>query len=81
MRLGHPEARVERRPGGQEQALAPGRQQGAKGPHHAAHGIAPRLTGETSVFVQVAASDALCYEATLGTVKKADGAQFKAKAP
>lgn len=45
------------------------------------HGIAPRLTGETSVFVQVAASDALCFEATLGTVKKADGVQFKAKAP
>ncbi len=45
------------------------------------HGIAPRLEGETSVFVQVAASDALCFETTLGTVKKADGIQFKAKAP
>jgi hypothetical protein len=45
------------------------------------HGLALRLAAESSVFVQVAASDALCYEATLDNVKKADGRQFKAKKP
>ena len=45
------------------------------------YGIARRLDGESSVFVQVSASDAACFEATFGTVKKADGIQFKAKAP
>jgi len=45
-------------------------------------GITAALNGETSVTLQlVAASGATCFEAALGTVKKADGVQFKARAP
>ena len=43
--------------------------------------IGPSLAGETSVKVQVRASDAECYEATLGTIKKADSNLFKGQAP
>jgi hypothetical protein len=45
------------------------------------YGIARRLVGETSVFAQVAASDGLCWEATLGTVKKADGCSSRRRRP
>jgi len=44
-------------------------------------GITGSLQGATSATVQVLASDGLCFEAALATVKKADGDQFKAKAP
>jgi cysteine-rich repeat protein len=44
-------------------------------------GIAAALQGAGAVAVQVRTSDALCFEASLSTVKKNDGVQFKAKAP
>jgi cysteine-rich repeat protein len=46
-----------------------------------ATGAAAALAGATSATVQVLASDGSCYEAALGTVRKADGTQFKAKTP
>ena len=44
-------------------------------------GIAAALEGATSARMQVVTSDAECFDAMLGTVKKADGIQFKAKTP
>src|SRR5262245_29039073 len=44
-------------------------------------GAAAALTGATSVTVRVVTSDGACFGATLGTVSKADGLVFKAKAP
>jgi len=44
-------------------------------------GIAAALSGSGEARLQVATSDARCFEAVLGTVKKNDGVQFKAKAP
>lgn len=44
-------------------------------------GIAARLTRDESAFVQVSAEGATCYEAVLGTVKKANGVQFNGKKP
>jgi len=44
-------------------------------------GAAVALEGTAAATVQVFTTDALCYGASLGTVKKADGTQFKAKAP
>jgi hypothetical protein len=44
-------------------------------------GIAAALSGATSATVQVVTSDASCTGATLTTVKKADGTQFKATTP
>lgn len=43
--------------------------------------IAAGLEGATSGTVQVLVSDGVCVEAVLDSVKKADGKQFKAKAP
>jgi len=42
-------------------------------------GIAAEMSGATSATLQIVSSDAACFQATLGNVKKADGAQFKAK--
>jgi hypothetical protein len=53
----------------------------AKGQTALPTGIAAALQGATSATLQFLTSDALCLEATLGTVKAADGVQFKAKAP
>ena len=44
-------------------------------------GIAAALVGETAVTLQLHASGAACYSAALGTVQKADGVRFRAKAP
>jgi len=44
-------------------------------------GTAKALDGATSATLQVLAGGATCFEAFLSTVKKADGFQFKAKAP
>jgi hypothetical protein len=44
-------------------------------------GIAGELANETSAIVQLHARGAACFSAELGTVKKADGVQFKARAP
>ena len=43
--------------------------------------VAALLAGETAPRLQLVASDASCFDATLGNVKKADGTQVKAKAP
>lgn len=44
-------------------------------------GIAGALQGATGATLQVLATDGLCFEATLGNVRSADGVQFKAKKP
>jgi hypothetical protein len=44
-------------------------------------GISAALQGATTARLQLVTSDAACFDAVLGTVKKADGVQFKAKAP
>jgi hypothetical protein len=44
-------------------------------------GAAGLLNGAGSAHVQVVTSDAACFDAVLGNVKKADGLQFKAKSP
>ena len=44
-------------------------------------GAAAALAGATSATAQIVASDGECFAAELGSVKKADGAQFKAKSP
>jgi hypothetical protein len=44
-------------------------------------GIDASLEDATRVKLQVVTSDGACLEAALGTVKKADGVQLKAKAP
>ncbi len=44
-------------------------------------GVAAALQGSTSATVQVLTSDASCFGASLGRVKKADGALFKALGP
>jgi hypothetical protein len=44
-------------------------------------GIAAALAGAQSATLQIVASDGSCFDAALGTVSKADGSQFKAKAP
>jgi hypothetical protein len=44
-------------------------------------GLAAALEGDASATVRVFASDGACFEATLATVQKSDGVQFKAKAP
>jgi hypothetical protein len=44
-------------------------------------GIAAALQGAASATLQLRTSDAACFQSTLGTVKKADGVQFKARAP
>jgi len=43
--------------------------------------IGPALAGQTAVKVQVTASGARCFEANLGTIKKADPTLFKGQAP
>lgn len=52
-----------------------------KGQDALPHGIAARMTGTTSALVQVSADDALCYEAELTSIQKADGGQFSGKKP
>jgi len=44
-------------------------------------GAATALAGATSATLQLITSDAACLEASLGSVKKAEGMIFKAKAP
>jgi hypothetical protein len=44
-------------------------------------GTAAALAGATSATLQLTTSDAACFEAELGTVKKADGMLLKAKNP
>jgi len=44
-------------------------------------GVASLLQGATTASIQVNTSDAGCFEAAFSSVKKADGAQFKAKSP
>ena len=44
-------------------------------------GVAAALQNVAAVRVQVVTSDAGCFDALLGSVKKADGEQVKAKAP
>lgn len=44
-------------------------------------GVAAALQGSPSATLQIRASDGGCFEAALGTVRKADGVQWKAKAP
>ena len=44
-------------------------------------GIASALAGAGSAALQLHASGAECFSAALGSVSRADGAQFKAKAP
>jgi cysteine-rich repeat protein len=44
-------------------------------------GAAAALSGATSATVQVVPTDGECFEADLGTVKKADGTQFKGRTP
>jgi cysteine-rich repeat protein len=44
-------------------------------------GIAPALQGAGQATLQLVTSDGACFEAVLTTVKKADGVDFKAKAP
>jgi hypothetical protein len=44
-------------------------------------GVAGELANETSATVQLHARGAACFSAELGTVKKADGTKFKARAP
>ena len=44
-------------------------------------GIGAALAGETSVKVQLTASDAQCYESDLTTIKKAESTLFQGQAP
>ncbi len=44
-------------------------------------GIAGELANEASAVVQLHARGATCFSAELGTVKKADGSRFEARAP
>jgi cysteine-rich repeat protein len=53
----------------------------AHGETSLATGAAAALAGAASATAQIVASDGECFAAELDTVKKADGAQFKAKAP
>jgi cysteine-rich repeat protein len=53
----------------------------AKGQTALPTGLAVALQGATAATLQVGASDAQCFRASLGTVVKADSVQFKAKAP
>jgi hypothetical protein len=53
----------------------------AKGQTELPTGIAASLAGATAALVQVFASDGTCFEAALGTVKKADGVSFSAVTP
>jgi hypothetical protein len=53
----------------------------AKGQNALPTGVAASLQGASSATLQVLTSDARCFEAGLSTVQKADGVQFKAKAP
>lgn len=54
---------------------------GKKGQSGMPTGMSAALEGAESARVQVVTSDAQCFEAVLGTVKKANGVQFKAKKP
>jgi len=47
----------------------------------APRGISAALEGAPRARVQLVASDGACFDAVLGTVKKADGVLFKATAP
>jgi cysteine-rich repeat protein len=58
-----------------------GRNKAKKGLTQLPTGAAAALQGATSATLQVLASDGACFSVPLTTVKKADGAQFKAKAP
>jgi cysteine-rich repeat protein len=53
----------------------------AKGQSALPAGVVAALEGASSATLQLLASDGPCYEAALATVQKADGVQFKAKAP
>jgi hypothetical protein len=44
-------------------------------------GITAALEGDSRAWVQVVTSDAQCFEGNLGTIKKNDATQFKAKNP
>lgn len=44
-------------------------------------GVSAALEGATQARLQLVASDGACFDATLGTVKKADGLEFKATTP
>ena len=52
-----------------------------KGQMSLPRGMSEALQGATSARLQVVTSDGECFEAVLGTVKQADGVQFKAKTP
>jgi hypothetical protein len=52
-----------------------------KGQMSLPRGMSEALQGATSARLQVVANDGECFEAVLGTVKRADGVQFKAKTP
>ena len=53
----------------------------AKGQTALPTGAAAMLQGASAAAAQLLVSDGLCYEADLTTVQKADGTEFKAKAP
>jgi len=54
---------------------------GKKGQFSLPRGMSEALQGASSARLQVVTSDGECFEAVLGSVKKADGLQFKAKTP
>jgi cysteine-rich repeat protein len=58
-----------------------GANQATKGETSLPTGAAAALSGAASATAQVVANDGECFEADLGTVKKADGTQFKARTP
>jgi cysteine-rich repeat protein len=58
-----------------------GANQASQGESSLPTGAAAALSGAASAIAQVVTTDAECFEADLGTVKKADGTQFKARTP
>jgi hypothetical protein len=66
---------------GKGSVQASGKNDAAKGFTALPTGIAAALSGNTSATVQIVTSDAACFTGTATSVQKADGLQFKAKAP
>lgn len=68
-------------PAGKGKLVAKARNNAAKGQTSMPTGIAAALAGATAARAQLQTSDAGCFDAALGTVKRADGVVFRAVAP